>query len=252
LLEPPPSPLDLKFRLFGTPVRVSPYFWVCTVLLALGPWQGGGLDPVWILLWVLAVFASILLHEFGHVWAGRVFGARGYIVLHGLGGVAVGAARAPAAWQRILIFLAGPAIQLVLFGALYLLVRSRPELPQSLALLVFFLFWINLVWPLFNLVPVWPLDGGQVCREVCTAASPSRGLILSLYISIAAALLLTAWALVTWLLRRPIPEWIPVTGSLFTVLFFGLFAYFSFQQFQYERQRGGSWREPSDRYPWER
>lgn len=252
MFEPPPTPFDLRFHLLGTPVRVSAYFWLGTVLLALGPWQRSGYDPVWLILWVLAVFVSILLHEFGHIWAGRFFGSRGHIVLHGLGGVAIGAARAPAVWQRIAVMLAGPAIQFALFGLIVLVDRSISRPPPALGLLLDFLWWINLVWPIFNLVPVWPLDGGQVTREVCVVAAPARGVAVSLTISVVTALLLAIWSLAIYLLNRPIPSWIPVSGSLFTVLFFALFAYFSYQELQMTRRRGGTWYEPSDRYPWER
>lgn len=249
MFEPPPSQLDLRFHLFGTPVRVSPYFWLGAILLGLNP---NNFDPVRLFLWVLAVFVSILLHEFGHIWAGRLFGSHGYIVLHGLGGVAVGAARAPAVWQRIVIMLAGPCIQFVLLVPLYLVLRADPPLPWAVQTLLGLLFWINLVWPIFNLVPVWPLDGGQVTREVFVAAAPRRGLASSLYVSIIAALVLTLWALITYLRPQLIPEWLPIRGSLFTVLFFALFAYFSYQELQMTRQRGDYWYEPKDRLPWER
>src|SRR5262249_11769242 len=159
------------FRLFGTPVRISPYFWLGTVLLGLGAWQAADLDPIWLLLWVASVLGSILWHEFGHVWAGRLFGARSYIVMHGLGGLAVGAANVPGTWRRIAVFLAGPAIQLALFGLVHLAWQTNPRQPYLRELLSI-LWWINLVWPLFNLVPVWPLDGGQITREVCAVAAP--------------------------------------------------------------------------------
>src|SRR5262249_53158681 len=127
LYDPGGTPLDLRFRLFGTQVRVHPMFWLIMALLG---WSGGGgvlpgngLGDT--LVFVLCAFVSILLHEFGHVWMGRAFGARGHIVLHGMGGLAIGSADVPHRWQRILVSAAGPGIQLILYAAIYFgLVRS--------------------------------------------------------------------------------------------------------------------------------
>src|SRR5262245_38491573 len=118
LADPSPTPLDLRFRLFGTDVRVHPLFWLISVIFGWS-WRnvnllpGGGLGEV--ALWVACVFFSILLHEFGHVWMGRAFGASGHIVLHGMGGLAIGSSDVPYRWQRVLVSAAGPGIQLLFF-----------------------------------------------------------------------------------------------------------------------------------------
>ena len=69
LCEPGHTRFDWCFRLFGTDVRVHPFFWIA--ILLLGGDQG---DPWLTVYWVVIVFVSILVHEFGHViamrWAG--------------------------------------------------------------------------------------------------------------------------------------------------------------------------------------
>ena len=70
-------------------------------------------------IWVACVFVSILLHEFGHVWAGKAFGTDGSIVLYSFGGLAIGASDLRHRWQRVVVYLAGPGIQLALYGALW-------------------------------------------------------------------------------------------------------------------------------------
>ena len=101
LADPGPTPFDLRFRLFGTDVRVHPFFWLITILFGwswlLEVLPGNGLIEV--ALWVACAFFSILLHEFGHVWMGRAFGSHGHIVLHGMGGLAIGSAEVPYRWQ---------------------------------------------------------------------------------------------------------------------------------------------------------
>ena len=68
--EPPRTGGDLNFQLFGIPVRVHPLFWLIAVLLGIS----GDPQPAEILLWVVAVFVSILVHELGHALTMRAFG----------------------------------------------------------------------------------------------------------------------------------------------------------------------------------
>src|SRR5262245_5981072 len=96
---PGATPFDLTFRLFGTDVRVHPFFWLVTLLMnesLLRAENGLAL----LIVWVAAVFLSILLHEFGHVWMWRFFGVRANILLHGMGGLAIPEDEAPRRWQH--------------------------------------------------------------------------------------------------------------------------------------------------------
>ena len=74
---------DLRFQLFGIPVRVHPLFWLMAAFIA---WYPNRLDLV--LIGVLCVFVSIMIHELGHAVMFRHFGFRGEIVLYMLGGFA--------------------------------------------------------------------------------------------------------------------------------------------------------------------
>src|SRR4051794_39294916 len=103
LAEPGHTSYDLRFRLFGTPVRIHPFFWLLAVLFGwdLFIWAEGPEKLVRIALWIFCCFFSILLHEFGHVWAGAVLGARdSYIVLYSFGGLAVGSNDLWDRWKR--------------------------------------------------------------------------------------------------------------------------------------------------------
>ena len=74
-------------------------------------------SPIWAAAEYVALFAIVLLHEFGHIWAGRVFGSDGYIVLYSFGGLAVHANDVRRRWQRVVISLAGPLSQIAYFPA---------------------------------------------------------------------------------------------------------------------------------------
>src|SRR5262245_46870554 len=194
---------DLRWRMFGTDVRVTPFFWIVTVILGFRHILDG---LEFLLMWVVVVFVSILVHEFGHIMVGRYYGSHGHIVLHGLGGLAIGSNNLPNRWQRIAVSLGGPGAQLLLLipclVAVYLMRQSSPSLNMSLLAAagskvvvpdkppllreaLDMMIFVNLFWPLLNLLPVWPLDGGQVCRELVQIRRPgTRGQRLSLIISI--------------------------------------------------------------------
>ncbi len=247
--EPAPSAGDLHFRLFGFPVRVHPFFWVVALLLGLG---GGPVEPVGVLVWVAVVFVSILVHELGHAFLQRYFGGRPWITLHSFGGLAScnDCDRSPR--SQILICLAGPAagflfaalvivgvllaghwIVVVLLGAQFAAapgqgfeVSAYPRFvvfgadfepfASPLANDVFFdLLWVNILWGLVNLLPIYPLDGGQVTREVLTLRNPRQGIVFSLWVSVVAAAIVAIYAL--------------SQKATFTCIMFGLLAYGSYQ-----------------------
>jgi len=254
LLEPELTPYDLRWRMFGIDVRVHPMFWLFTAVLGWSWFRVGGLP--YVLLWVGCVFVSILVHELGHVLVGRFFGSRGSIVLFSFGGLAIGSSNLPYRWQRVLVYLAGPGAQFLILGLLYLLwwpiLRGvvGTNFAEMIQITLFMLWNINLFWPLLNLMPIWPLDGGQVTRELCEGASPTNGRRNSLLISMIAAILVLAQILMASNGRTLVPglEWIG--GGTITAIFFGLFAFQSYQLLQEENGRRRNWQD--DRLPWER
>ena len=115
--------------MFGTPVRIHPMFWFINVILGWDATMGrGGGGVPSLLLWVGCVFVSILVHEFGHVLVGRLFGSHGYIVLYSMGGLAVGSNHLDRRWQRIAVSFAGPFAEFLLLGVFLALVFSRDRI----------------------------------------------------------------------------------------------------------------------------
>ncbi|MBL8794338.1 MAG: site-2 protease family protein, partial [Planctomycetia bacterium] len=262
---------------------VHPFFWLTSVLLGSSILQDPSLDPpvrfLYLFLWVGASFVSILIHEMGHVVVGRYYGADGHIVLAGLFGLAIGSGDVPTRGQRIAVSFAGPAAQFLLIGVLLggiaifdadPVVRmgerlTRFEFPYFYALdwpdwlnyLMLQLVWINLIWALVNLLPIWPLDGGKISRELFQHFLRADGVRWSLIVSLATAGTIAVNGLLTWLMQRSLIPLLGV-GTGFTVIFFGLFAYGSWQALQQLRHGGGGggrYRFEDDSYeraPWER
>jgi len=107
-LEPSPTPLDLKWRLFGIHFRVHPSFWGVALIFGL---VGAPRDRLlsYVFAWVVCMFLSVLVHELGHVIMGRIFGESGNILLCSFGGYATGSYDHLQRWQRIMVSFAGPA-----------------------------------------------------------------------------------------------------------------------------------------------
>jgi len=233
--------------MLGTPVRVHPMFWLVNVVLgwdnAMHP--GGEGLPV-LLLWVACVFVSILVHEFGHVLMGRLFGSYGYIVLYGMGGLAIGSNQVPRRWQRIAVSFAGPLADFILLGIflvflIFLAPYLSPQWMPYIRIMAAFMIRINLFWGLVNLLPIWPLDGGQIAREICQALMPERGTAFSLGISMVVSGVLAVHMLMASQGRPLLPIPYLEFGDMFLAFFFALFCVSSFMALQAENERRRHW-----------
>jgi Zn-dependent protease len=223
LAEPPRTQFDLSFQVFGFPVRVHPFFWLAGVLMGYSTLQHGVIDLV---IWVGAMFVSILIHELGHALMIRRFGRDAHIVLYMMGGLAIEGRpqsqfgnpwsldsymggyqpRPRSPQEQILISAAGPGIQFLLAGLVIAGVYASrgvlefgyyriPFLPfaelggglarnRNLSILVNDLLQINILWALMNLLPVLPLDGGQIALQVFMQQDAWQGHIRALWLSV--------------------------------------------------------------------
>ena len=234
------SRYDLRFSIAGIPVRVHPLFWLIALLLG----SSGGL--LQIVIWIFVVFISIVIHELGHALAFRWYGLRSQILLHFSGGLTIpevspwGSGYASVAIgpvQQILISLAGPGAGFLLAGLIIVGVQllggsvannylfGLLPLPTSatlpfggftMSIFLTMMLWVNVFWGLINLLPIYPLDGGQVARNVLLMYDPIGGVRKSLWLSVIAGGLM---ALAGFVLFR----------SMYTALLFGILAFQSYQ-----------------------
>jgi Zn-dependent protease len=132
-------------------------------------------------LFVLAVFAAIVLHELGHALAAKRFGIKTrQITLYPIGGAAELERIPKEPLQELLVALAGPAVSFVLAAILF---AFGPGFWAELAT-------VNLTIGLFNLLPAFPMDGGRILRAtLASRISYARATLLAARFGQAAALL---------------------------------------------------------------
>jgi Zn-dependent protease len=203
----------IQFSLFKIPIRVELWFWLTLAFIG-GVLRVDGKEAFFLLLlFMIAGFISILVHELGHALTAKAFGKRVEIVLQAFGGYASYSGGAPLDRTRtFLITAAGPALQIVLGGLVYLFAQSLPGMSPQATYFVTVLYGISFIWALLNLLPVLPLDGGRLLQ---TILGPSR-IKLTLLISIAVAIGVGVL-------------YFMMSGDPLLPVFMGMFAYQAFQ-----------------------
>src|SRR3954470_1324824 len=154
------------FRLFG--VDVFLHWWWFLVAIYEVSRAGRYSSVTWNVVEYLALFLIVLMHEFGHALACRQVGGKAdRIVLWPLGGVAyVDPPQRPGAtlWS----IAAGPLVNVALMPVLALLFLKAQQFGGSrdLVALLYAIGLINRWLLIFNILPIYPLDGGQILRSL--------------------------------------------------------------------------------------
>ena len=245
----PETRFDLHFSIARIPIRVHPLFWLMALFFGIS--SGNILQ---LLIWVVALFVSITIHELGHAFAMKIYGQPSRVLLYLGGGLTT---PEPVRWggrwmnvslkpaQEIIVSLAGP-IAGFLFAALivlggvaaggYVLVTplfSIIPFPtvyllnsgQLVNSIVSTFVWINVFWGVMNLVPVYPLDGGNVTRYILVRLDPVNGMRKSMWVSFIAGCAMALMGLIVF------------RNGYITLLF----GYLAFQSFMTLKGRLGGW-----------
>lgn len=169
-------------RVAGIEVRVHATFaillaWIAAALYSEKRSPEAAIGGV---LFVLAVFGIVVLHELGHALCARRFGIRTRdITLLPIGGVARLERMPENPWHELLVALAGPAVNVVLAALLLLaslvfaparLLEAGPALTTGSV--VVRLLWINVALAAFNMIPAFPMDGGRALRALLATRMP--------------------------------------------------------------------------------
>jgi len=126
--EPKITAYDLRFQFLGIAIRIHPGFWAICVFLGFSMRMS---TPIYLLVFSVAVFLSLLIHEMGHALAFRRCGIRAHVVLYHFGGVAVPTGMESyfdhtseyTSKQKLFVTAAGPSMQIL--AALLVIVAVR-------------------------------------------------------------------------------------------------------------------------------
>ncbi|MET0390906.1 MAG: hypothetical protein ABW321_33340, partial [Polyangiales bacterium] len=168
------------FTFRGIPVFVSPMYFL--LLLMFGYRQ-----PLQGVILAVCITLSLLVHEFGHALVARRLRHDPSIMLHGFGGLTSRSRTGRDVEEAAIVAMgpaAGLALGLVVYGVFQVLMQMG-WLTQLAASVVHTLLWTCFVWNFLNLLPLWPLDGGQLLKlgmgrflTASTAARVTHGISL--------------------------------------------------------------------------
>ena len=167
------------FRIRGIPLALHFSF---VLLLAYWAWDGytsaGLAGAAWSTALILGIFTCVVLHELGHSLTARHFGVGvRRILLMPIGGMAEFDSIPREPRRELLITVAGPAVNYVLAALLWVVAPASSGLPgnyqpSSVAELVWCLCFWNISMGIFNLAPIFPMDGGRILRAVLALKLP--------------------------------------------------------------------------------
>lgn len=213
----------VRFRLFGIPVAVRPAFFLIAVLLGLST-----ASVSLMLAWVGIVFVSILIHELGHAFTARAFGAGVAIELNGLGGLTSWGIEegSLSPGRRAAVAASGSAVGVVFGGLVWLLGSASGPHHGIAGFVLTNLVYVNLFWGLLNWLPIRPLDGGHLLSSLLEKVAPRQaervanvvfmitavaGVIAAVYFHLTFAALLAGWLLLGEFTRgRPRQTPVPI------------------------------------------
>lgn len=194
------------------PIKIYPAFWLFSALIGL--LLAGG-DFIQMFIWVGIIFISVLFHEFGHALTALAFGQKPQIGLVAMGGVTSYDGPPLKFWKQFLITLNGPVFGGILAGGFYLLSlyvtgKAHPLLQQ--------IFLVNVIWTVVNVLPILPLDGGQLLRIILEGLFHVKGVRYAMLVS---SILATLFSLFFF-----------ITQNIFAGAIFFLFAFENFNGYR--------------------
>ncbi len=168
------------------PVKVTwPFFLVAALIGFLN-----SMSLIGTLFWIVVIFVSVLLHEYGHALMSKAFGQKPRIELVAFGGLTYPEGKKIRGYQEFFVVLAGPLASLALCF-LGFWIFSLPAVRTSPYAVYPFLFgFVNGFWTVLNMLPILPLDGGQLMRVICQGIFGFKGYKIAAVVSIIFAILL--------------------------------------------------------------
>ncbi|MEF2071554.1 site-2 protease family protein [Consotaella aegiceratis] len=167
-------------RLFGSEIRIHITFLILLVWVGVSAYDAGGRSAaIESVAFIIAIFACVVAHEFGHALAAKRYGiATPDITLLPIGGMARLERMPERPREEIIVAIAGPLVNVVIAAVLILALGVRfdaetlASLDNSAAGFLGRLASLNIFLVLFNLIPAFPMDGGRILRALLALKFP--------------------------------------------------------------------------------
>ncbi len=168
-------------KIAGIRIRMHWTFLLLLAWVAVSYSVAGGGWPAAVkgIVFVLAIFGCIILHETGHALTARRYGVETEdITLLPIGGMARMQRIPTHPWQEFWIAVAGPAVNVVIAAVLFLILYAErglgavAEQPSFTTSFLVNLMWVNVILVAFNVLPAFPMDGGRILRALLATRMP--------------------------------------------------------------------------------
>lgn len=164
-------------KVFGIPIAIHWTFFILVIwIVGMNVYKGQPIDiAIWSGLFIISIFACVILHELGHALAAKRFGiVTKSILLLPIGGVASLEKIPEEPKKEIFVALAGPFVNMIISTLIFVYLFYRGELlPEKFMTstitydnFLIFLMIANVFLGLFNLTPAFPMDGGRILRAL--------------------------------------------------------------------------------------
>ncbi len=181
----------MNFTFLKIPVHIHPSFWILVLLFS------GIIESLTIasFFYVFIIFISLIVHEYGHGLVALYFDGSPKIELHAFGGTTYHNNNLTKK-QDFLITLAGPLSESILIIIPYYFLKFQIFHYHYANYFLFLTYKINLFWCLVNLIPIYPLDGGRLCKYLLSTKFGTKGDRVSIIISIICGVLGSSYFLI--------------------------------------------------------
>lgn len=211
----------IRFTLFGVQVSIHPTLWLTLAILGRAFCVSSMVELLSVLLFVVAAFVVLLAHEMGHALVGRrLGGGQPSVYLAWLGGDCTNETARLTRMQGVVMTAAGPLSSLALgvlaylglslyvgsfelgtalaahFALGYMPAEAVMNYPVMAMFFFFFLIEVSCWWTLLNMLPIFPLDGGQIMQGLMKSRQQVHSISLAGAVVLAAVFaVLGCWLL---------------------------------------------------------
>lgn len=179
----------MHFKFLNIPVYIHPSFWIFLIFIS----GFASRPPIESMIIAFVVFISLMVHEYGHALTARLFGKNPTVTLEAFGGNAKYDNGGISPTQDFIITLNGPLLESLLIAIAYYLLKTNLFENSYMLFFLHVTMRLNIIWCLFNLIPITPLDGGHIATYFFVKRFGEKGYMVSTILGIICAVVIAPY-----------------------------------------------------------